>query len=313
MNDTIRQKILSASFPSLFHRANSESVEDQYKSANPNNSTPSTPRTDTVEEDEQIVHPLNDNSFDTGFEPAQYADIDATNENILASVRATEVSATTGLNTPMSTYERISTQECIHDKEASTDSAVCEAPKETFSEQENELTDVSINSLKLEENEEEVVPTSSHENEVVAEKEKPQRTINRRKKDSGPVSRNSSCVSTDSTTSTATVDSGIAMRLDSSPRSSPISSDQYFNSKDLSTSRETLDDDVKALEESEMNSSMNYYRNTDSLQSSLLLGDNAHCFDASPNDIEDLDTEKVKRANCCLIFACLSGTEICVE
>eukprot|EP00795_Rhopilema_esculentum_P000342 gene342-10002_t len=60
------------------------------------------------------------------------------------------------------------------------------------------------------------------------EKEKPQRVINRKKRDhhSGlGTSRNSSCVSTDSNVSTATMDSGIAVRAysmsDSSPRNSP--------------------------------------------------------------------------------------------
>lgn len=83
------------------------------------------------------------------------------------------------------------------------------------------------------------------EHESLVEKEKPQRTINRKKKDSNALtSRNNSCVSTDSTTSTTTVDSGIVVRSDSSPRTSPLSSEQY---QDLSGSREALDDDVAAL------------------------------------------------------------------
>ena len=79
------------------------------------------------------------------------------------------------------------------------------------------------------------------------EKEKPQRTINRRKKDSSHAnSRNNSCVSTDSTTSTATYDSGIVVQSDSSQRASPMSNDSSYY-KDLNGSRETLDDDVAAL------------------------------------------------------------------
>ena len=81
------------------------------------------------------------------------------------------------------------------------------------------------------------------------------------------------------------------MRLDSSPRDSPISSDQYLNSKDLSTSRETLDGDVNALEE-EMNHSSSFYDNRHLMQNSSMLDSGTH-EEASSADIEDLDTEKV--------------------
>ena len=81
------------------------------------------------------------------------------------------------------------------------------------------------------------------------EKEKPQRTINRKKRDMQALagsSRNSSCVSTDSTTSTGTADSGIVIRSYSasemSPRNSPIGGDRPEFDYDRG-SRETLDED----------------------------------------------------------------------
>ena len=311
-------------FFNFFCRTNSESLEEHHRSSvkistSTHSSSRSTP-TDTLEEEEEEEgsHPSNDNSFDTGFEPAQYADIDATNENIfLASARVAEVVLES--SKPMSVCEKISTQEYTHNKNSSTDNAVHIPPEEQHANtpsNEIELHDVSINCLKPEafnetveelsghhENENEVNTHQHHENEVNTEKEKPQRTINRRKKDCGPVSRNSSCVSTDSTTSTATVDSGIVMRLDSSPRTSPISSDQYYNHKDLSTSRETLDDDVKALEESEMNNSPSYYDNHDLMKNSSMLDSGTHSenFEDPSTDIEDLDTEKVYTICCTLI------------
>ncbi|XP_065669190.1 uncharacterized protein LOC100204578 isoform X1 [Hydra vulgaris] len=84
-------------------------------------------------------------------------------------------------------------------------------------------------------------------NETNIEREKPQRTINRKKNNYyGLNSRNNSCVSTDSTTSTGTADSGIGVRSDNSP--SPISNDEYFLNKPLYGSQECLDDDVAELD-----------------------------------------------------------------
>ena len=84
--------------------------------------------------------------------------------------------------------------------------------------------------------------------EANIEKEKPQRTINRKKNNSYSLnSRNNSCVSTDSTTSTGTADSGIGVRSDS-PRSSPLSNEDYFSNKPLYGSQECLDDDVAELD-----------------------------------------------------------------
>ena len=66
------------------------------------------------------------------------------------------------------------------------------------------------------------------------EKERPQRVINRKKKDphNFGASRNSSCVSTDSNISTSTMDSGIGVRpysmSDSSPRNSPTTGPSEF-------------------------------------------------------------------------------------
>ena len=347
------------------------------------NSSRLTP-TDTLEEEEGN-HSISDNSFDTGFEPAQYADIDATNENILASTRAAEVVIET--NNPMSVTERLNAQEYTQNKDSSVDSVlhialeeqnakrannnehkryddviidnnttkekeeipeyfvdedkspvleshiqespvhksnvyespvhkshVPESPVQKTHVHESPVRESHVHESPVREshespvresqvqeshvhdssviNENQVATDQIQENEVITEKEKPQRTINRKKKDSaGPVSRNSSCVSTDSTTSTATVDSGIVMRLDSSPRDSPISSDQYLNSKDLSTSRETLDGDVNALEE-EMNHSSSFYDNRHLMQNSSMLDSGTH-EEASSADIEDLDTEKV--------------------
>lgn len=348
----MKRETLTENF--LNYRANSD--EGRHQSISTHNSSRLTP-TNTLEE-EQGNHSFSDNSFDTGFEPAQYADIDATNENILASARAAEVVIET--NSPMSVTGRLNTQEYTHTKDSSTDSAVYTAPEEqnvksTSGNEKKLYDDISIgtsNNLPEErdlreqfvdedepsvhespahespvhespaheshvheppvhespvhesnvhesnvhespatnENDEEVIIDQIQENEVTTEKEKPQRTINRRKKDSGPVSRNSSCVSTDSTTSTATVDSGIVMRLDSSPRDSPISSDQYLNSKDLSTSRETLDGDVNALDE--INKSSSFYDNNHSMQNNSMLDSGTH-EGASSTDIDDLDTEKV--------------------
>ena len=250
-----------------------------------------------------------DNSFDTGFEPAQYADIDATNENILlASARRTPDIEN---HKPMAvTPELTHLQNYMHSKDSSTDSAVYVTPKDHVSHHVKAFSGESTGSLNdfenhtslpldsdqhLEENNFNAsIPHDEalQEIEVEKEKEKPQRTINRKKKDSGPISRNSSCVSTDSTASTATVDSGIVVRLDSSPRDSPISSSQYYSNKDLSTSRETLDDDVRALEESEKNNaSAHCYGDDDSILPND--GHQEESLPSSPTNIEDLDSEKV--------------------
>ncbi|XP_066913092.1 serine-rich adhesin for platelets-like isoform X1 [Clytia hemisphaerica] len=252
-----------------------------------------------------------DNSFDTGFEPAQYADIDATNENILlaSSRRTPDLDS----QKPMAvTPELTHLQNYMHSKDSSTDSAVYVTPKDHVNhhvtaysgESTGSLNDdfENHNSLQLDSNqhtEENNFNTlishdeALHENEVEKEKEKPQRTINRKKKDSGPISRNSSCVSTDSTTSTATVDSGIVVRLDSSPRDSPISSSQYYSNKDLSTSRETLDDDVRALEESEKNNATAHcYGDDDSILPNDGLQEES--LPSTPTSIDDLDNEKSK-------------------
>ena len=68
------------------------------------------------------------------------------------------------------------------------------------------------------------------------EREKPQRVINRKKRDHNfnyGASRNSSCVSTDSNVSTSTMDSGIGVRpysmSDTSPRNSPTRGPSEFD------------------------------------------------------------------------------------
>jgi hypothetical protein len=196
-----------------------------------------------------------------------------------------------------------------HHKESSTDSAVyvlrdghsnninhVKAFSSESTDSMHELNDINMAALQLDRsNDDDFLPpppddllqeNEEDNEEVIAEKEKPQRTINRKKKD-GPVSRNGSCVSTDSTTSTATVDSGIVVRLDSSPRTSPSS--QYYYNKDLCTSRETLDDDVRALEEeaaANRPSSSTPDRYTNSYSGDI------DSLTTTP-DIDDLDTEKV--------------------
>ena len=90
------------------------------------------------------------------------------------------------------------------------------------------------------------------------EKEKPQRVINRKKRDQHSTigsSRNSSCVSTDSNISTSTMDSGIGVRYsmsDTSPRNSPtrVTSsefDDYYKEavidEGFKGSRDALDED----------------------------------------------------------------------
>ena len=96
----------------------------------------------------------------------------------------------------------------------------------------------------------------NNNNEKDEEKEKPQRTITRRKKGSSLAnSRNNSCVSTDSRDSTGTVDSGIVVT--DSQRASPMSdvAPSSYLDKELNGSRETLDEDIVALEAESTSSS----------------------------------------------------------
>ena len=147
--------------------------------------------------------------------------------------------------------DAIEASEIIHRKDASTDSAVyvmdeqISHVKALSNESTDSLQEYSDLTYK---HYDDGGYLPDYQGDDGNEKEKPQRTINRRKKDSSLVnSRNNSCVSTDSTTSTATIDSGIVVRSDSSQRTSPMSNDSSYYNKDLNGSRETLDDDVAAL------------------------------------------------------------------
>lgn len=212
------------------------------------------------------------NSFVNDFEPTQFADV-GRNELVTAELQ-TKANVKPS---PMLSRDQ-DKSDIIHSKNPSTDSAVYgmhESPTERTDSM-NELSSINVANFEIEHQQqrqlqlEEEQPIhqlqqnsylhgdhdhhlpsqtehfihDQHENNLT-EKEKPQRTIKRKKKEPGAVSsRNNSCVSTDSTTSTGTVDSGIVVRSDLSPRTSPISSGQYYDTKDLSTSRETLDGDV---------------------------------------------------------------------
>jgi len=213
----------------------------------------------------------------------------------------------------------ITEDQIIHEKEASTDSAVYMydeiQSKDDLTNHYHERqysNDVTKNNMEDDFNDSEYFPPPPDEllndddNIKDSEREKPQRTINRRKKDSTVVntSRNNSCVSTDSTTSTATADSGIVLRSELSPRTSPVSRDQY-----LTGSRETLDDEVAALNDHphatstpERNESTEVHSYGLHRQASVgsPLG-----TDSSPNSrpgslvltsprLDELDTEKVK-------------------
>lgn len=144
--------------------------------------------------------------------------------------------------------DAVEVSDIVHCKYLSTDSA-CDEPAQVSHEKglsnisTDSLQDYSDLSYKQYDND---ILTYDYQGEDSNEKEKSQRktTINRRKKDSSLAnSRHGSCVSTDSTN---TIDSGIVV-LSESQRASPMSnySSDY---KDLNGSRETLDEDVAALE-----------------------------------------------------------------
>lgn len=146
------------------------------------------------------------------------------------------------------------------------------------------------------------------------EREKPQRVINRKKRDQHSMynaSRNSSCVSTDSNVSTSTMDSGIGVRAysisDSSPRNSPTRVTSEFD-EDYShcydegfkgSREELLDEDCQAYspgsnEELEQKD----YKNEEIQGESPANfgtpsnGSRSDSADTSPR-IEELDQEKV--------------------
>ena len=231
-------------------------------------------------------------------------------------------------------FERESTQETDidddivhHQKDPSTDSAVyifeSNHPKD-LSNDSAEMENLQNESLKEANQSEEYLPPPPDEllNDDEAnikdfEKEKTKRAINRRKskKDSQiNTSRNNSCVSTDSTTSTATLDSGIVLRSELSPRTSPLSGEQYYESKtDIMGSRDGLDAEV-----AELNNNPNASSTPDRVQMSV-DGDTSYClphqdladsslseniaiksptarndnFDVMSPRMEELDSEKV--------------------
>ena len=152
------------------------------------------------------------------------------------------------------------------------------------------------------------------------EKEKPTRVINRKKRDQHSAlgsSRNSSCVSTDSTISSSTSDSGIGVRTFStsdSPRTSPTREtseiDDYDKDHNLDegfkSSREALDDDDEygSIDQPETR------RTPSDLDAGSASPGRADTPDSSrgssrPNSmvlvspkIEELDQEKVRNSVC---------------
>ena len=217
--------------------------------------------------------------------------------------------------------DSVEAEEIMHRKDPSTDSAVymmdqVSHAKELSNESTDsihELTKITDSTLPCMDDDLDFLPPppdellqdeAQEEEGFCPEKEKPQRTINRKKKDSYVVSsRNNSCVSTDSTTSTATADSGIVLRSDMSPRTSPLSRDQYYDSKDMTGSRETLDDDVADLnEEPDATSTPERYQQAKNAGYQLMRQDsmNSSGTNSRPDSmnlgspkIEDLDNEKV--------------------
>lgn len=275
-------------------------------------------------------------SFVNDFEPAQFADV-ATNE-LVSELQSKDRNHSPASAAPMLTAHEqqglppvnlIDRLNIVHSKTPSTDSAVYGMHESSLtaksslnnSEQNisvNEAVNVSSSSPLIFERQHQKIHDDSRENqeqlreeylqdqqELITEKEKPQRTINRKKKEPGAAtSRNNSCVSTDSTTSTGTVDSGIVVP-DSSPRTSPTStSGQCYDSKGLSISRETLDGDMNDLDNSlritstpERHDNNSYNsRNFDTAGSPVneYLSRDAHEFEnITDPGIDDLDTEKV--------------------
>lgn len=246
-------------------------------------------------------------SFINDFEPAQLPDVDATIDDLVLPTHS-DISPQKDRSMVVHATN-LENRSYIHCKESSTDSAVYINKDHSMIEHAstdsiNELNSINMAALNLDHEqshtEDSILPPPPDDllpgNEgTIVEKEKPQRTINRKKKDSGPVSRNSSCVSTDSTTSTATVDSGIVLRLDSSPRTSPISTSQYYSNKDLTASRENLDDDVRALEEENRHkspSSDHHHEYDNSYHGDMSQHNDSMSGDST--NIENLDHEKTK-------------------
>ena len=248
-------------------------------------------------------------------------------------------------NTTENSFDREATQEMDidddvhHQKDPSTDSAVCifesNHPKD-LSNDSTEMENLQNESLKEASQSEEYLPPPPEEllNDDEAnikdfEKEKTKRAINRRKSKIDPkinTSRNNSCVSTDSTTSTATLDSGIVLRSELSPRTSPLSGEQYYENKaDIMGSRDGLDAEV-----AELNNNPNATSTPDRSQMSV-DGDTSYClphqdsadsplsenitskssttrndnFDVMSPRMEELDSEKVSTYDVLLLYLLL--------
>ena len=157
------------------------------------------------------------------------------------------------------------------------------------------------------------------------EKEKPQRVINRKKKDSHVnygASRNSSCVSTDSNVSTSTMDSGIGVRpygmSDSSPRNSPTRGptefdDDYNQGYDegfKGSREELLEEDCQTYSPgSADDQDQKEYKDNETPGDSPARLDSP-TSDSRPNSaalsprIEELDNKKVKNILCIRICCC---------
>ena len=222
-----------------------------------------------------------------------------------------------------------------HQKDPSTDSAVyifeSNHPKD-LSTDSTEMENLQNESLKEDASQsEEYLPPPPEEllnddeaNMKDFEKEK-KRAINRHKNKIINTSRNNSCVSTDSTTSTATLDSGIVLRSELSPRTSPLSGEQYYENKaDIMGSRDGLDAEV-----AELNNNPNATSTPDRSQTSI-DGDTSYClphqdsadislsenitskspttrndnFDVMSPRMEELDSEKVSTYDFCCHFCC---------
>lgn len=295
----------------------------------------------------QSEPPLTRNrSFVDDFEPAQFADVE-TNELVTAELQTQKQDNThkpvqsmvsRDQEPPMNIVHSMERMDIVHTKNLSTDSAVYvmhESPGKPMSGERtdsmSELTSINVanfergqqqlqqqlqqqhqqrhyqtNDPELPRSHSEDFMQDQHESNV-EKADKPQRTINRKKKESGAVnSRNNSCVSTDSTTSTGTVDSGIVVRSDLSPRTSPISSGQYYGSKDLSTSRETLDCDVNELDDDPHATSTPERHSEHSFNRQLMRDDSVgspvndtvnsrlDSMESPGPGMDDLDSEKVR-------------------
>ena len=159
------------------------------------------------------------------------------------------------------------------------------------------------------------------------EKEKPQRVINRKKKDSHfnyGASRNSSCVSTDSNVSTSTMDSGIGVRpygmSDSSPRNSPTRGPSEFDDD----YNQGYDEGFKGSREELLEEDCHAYspgpaagQDQKEYKDDERPGDSPASFDSPTNDsrrnssalsprIEELDNKKVE--NICALEYFLKNT-----